>query len=260
MNELKKCRCCGLDYPLDGFSPSRVNKDGRISYCKKCNNEKAKQRSGSRHFTPRMDGVKTCRTCHRELSILDFGVAHHLVDGRNSECSRCANERARRKDRSKGYEWTRSWKKKNKEKIKESFRQWRMKNIEHVRQAANHRYATDLDYRMKAVLRARIHAGIRGRALKSDSTMRLLGCSIEELKAHLKKMFVTGMSWDNYGEWEIDHIMPCSSFNLELEDEQRRCFNFSNLQPLWSHDNRVKFTKIPAMDESQQMVGGNNAL
>ena len=245
MNELKKCRSCGLDLPLDRFSPSKVNKDGRISYCKKCNNEKVRIRSKTRDFPSRMDGVKICRTCNNELPILEFGVAHHLVDGRNSECKTCINIKARKKDRSGSFASAKKWKQDNKNEVLAYQRRWRSENIEHVRQDANHRYATDFNHRMKAVLRARIHAGIRGRALKSASTMMLLGCSIEELKAHLGKMFVVGMSWDNYGEWEIDHIMPCSSFNLELEDEQRRCFNFSNLQPLWSHDNRVKFKKIP---------------
>lgn len=52
------------------------------------------------------------------------------------------------------------------------------------------------------------------------------------------------MSWDNYGEWEIDHIIPCDSFDLTKEEEQKRCFHFSNLQPLWWRDNRTKGNKV----------------
>ena len=67
---------------------------------------------------------------------------------------------------------------------------------------------------------------------------------IKQLKQHLKKQFKKGMSWDNYGKWHIDHIKPCASFNLDDTEEQRRCFNFSNLQPLWVKDNLQKGSKI----------------
>ena len=52
------------------------------------------------------------------------------------------------------------------------------------------------------------------------------------------------MNWDNYGEWEVDHIKPCSSFNLLNEEERKECFHYSNLQPLWKGDNREKHDKI----------------
>ena len=51
------------------------------------------------------------------------------------------------------------------------------------------------------------------------------------------------MNWNNYGEWHIDHIKPCSLFNLELEEEQLECFNYKNLQPLWAIDNIKKGNK-----------------
>ena len=51
------------------------------------------------------------------------------------------------------------------------------------------------------------------------------------------------MSWENYGEWHIDHIKPCASFALSIEEEQHKCFHYSNLQPLWSIDNLKKGSK-----------------
>ena len=54
------------------------------------------------------------------------------------------------------------------------------------------------------------------------------------------KKFVSGMSWENYGKWHIDHIKPCASFNLLEEDEQKKCFHYTNLQPLWAKDNLKK--------------------
>jgi len=51
------------------------------------------------------------------------------------------------------------------------------------------------------------------------------------------------MTWENQGDWHIDHIRPCNSFNLELEDEKTKCFHYTNLQPLWAIDNMTKNAK-----------------
>ncbi|GAI33061.1 unnamed protein product, partial [marine sediment metagenome] len=59
-------------------------------------------------------------------------------------------------------------------------------------------------------------------------------------KKHLEKRFVKGMSWKNYGKWHIDHIKPCATFNLSEKKEQRKCFHYSNLQPLWAKENLSK--------------------
>ena len=63
-------------------------------------------------------------------------------------------------------------------------------------------------------------------------------------KKYLSKLFTEHMTLNNYGEWEIDHIKPVSSFNLNNEDELRKCFHYTNLQPLWREDNRRKSNKI----------------
>jgi len=72
----------------------------------------------------------------------------------------------------------------------------------------------------------------------------LIGCNGEDLKKYLSKLFTEHMTLNNYGEWEIDHIKPVSSFNLNNEDELRKCFHYTNLQPLWKKDNRSKSDKI----------------
>jgi len=74
----------------------------------------------------------------------------------------------------------------------------------------------------------------------------LIGCTVQELRDHLEFQFRESMSWDNCGRngWEIDHIIPCSSFDLTDPEQQKRCFHFSNLQPLWSEENLRKGNKI----------------
>lgn len=81
--------------------------------------------------------------------------------------------------------------------------------------------------------------------MKSARTMDLTGCTITELRQHLEAQFVDGMDWDNYGRngWHIDHIRPCASFDLADPDQQRQCFHYSNLQPLWEADNIRKGAK-----------------
>jgi hypothetical protein len=69
-----------------------------------------------------------------------------------------------------------------------------------------------------------------------------LGYTIEELMSHLEKQFTEGMTWENYGEWHVDHIKPMSSFKFESVDdpEFKECWKLENLQPLWEEDNLSK--------------------
>lgn len=97
-------------------------------------------------------------------------------------------------------------------------------------------------------LRRRLCLAVNGVA-KSDSTMRLVGCSPKKLHAHLEKQFRPGMNWNNYGRsgWTVDHIRPCALFDLTNPREQRRCFSFKNLQPLWASENSSKKHRMPLL-------------
>jgi hypothetical protein len=102
----------------------------------------------------------------------------------------------------------------------------------------------DLNFRMLGNLRTRIYHAMR-KNTKGKKTKELLGCSIDELKIHLEAKFQNGMNWDNYGKygWHIDHIIPCSRFDLTDLVQQKLCFHYSNLQPLWAKDNLRKHNK-----------------
>jgi hypothetical protein len=102
---------------------------------------------------------------------------------------------------------------------------------------------TDIGFRIQSNLRKRLYRAITTNK-KYQSTLEYLGCSIEELKIHLEKQFKKGMTWNNYGKWHIDHIKPCASFDLSLETEQKICFHYTNLQPLWAIENIKKSNKI----------------
>jgi hypothetical protein len=71
--------------------------------------------------------------------------------------------------------------------------------------------------------------------------MNLLGCDINEYKQHIENQFYPEFTWENHGDvWEIDHIIPCASFDLTKIEEQQKCFHYSNQQPLFKTTNIAK--------------------
>lgn len=133
----------------------------------------------------------------------------------------------------------------NQEKIKEDYKKNKEEKREYQRNYQQMKRNTDPQWKMMKNMRVRISSAVRG-SRKSADTVELLGCSVEDLRDHLESQFTEGMSWDNYGYygWHVDHIKPCASFDLSLESEQRKCFNCTNLQPLWAADNLSKSDKF----------------
>ena len=123
---------------------------------------------------------------------------------------------------------------------------WRDNNREYFREHQRKYKAlkrkNDPIFRITANLRTRLRKAIKD-INKSKKTMELLGCSIEEFKEHIEKKFKKEMTWNNYGEWELDHIKPCCSFDLTDIDQQKKCFHYSNIQPLWKKEHRQKTTE-----------------
>lgn len=100
-------------------------------------------------------------------------------------------------------------------------------------------------------LRQRVRSAL-SKGAKSSTTFKLVGCSLEFLIGYLEARSKPGMSWKNYGTvWEIDHRIPCSSYDLTDPSHQRSCFHYSNLQPLFSRDNRSKGAKLPASHQAE---------
>jgi len=100
---------------------------------------------------------------------------------------------------------------------------------------------TDPNFKLRMIIHSRVWQAIK-KGYKSAYAIVLLGCSIEEARAHIEKQFKPGMTWQNHGlyGWHLDHIRPCCSFNLLKPEEQRICFHYSNLQPLWAQENLIK--------------------
>jgi len=135
---------------------------------------------------------------------------------------------------------------KNKESIKEYKREHYLNTKEHIkeynsrpevqerrRNRVNNRYNTDINFRLAAICRARTLKALKGLD-KSATTIELLGCTPDELRTHLESQFEPWMTWENQGVggWDIEHIKACFHFNLAEPEQQRACFNWSNLQPM----------------------------
>ena len=123
----------------------------------------------------------------------------------------------------------------NIEKRKEYFKEYnsKLENRERRRNHVNNRYQTDINFRLLKICRARILQALKS-LNKSASTMKLIGCTSDELRKHIESKFEPWMTWENQGRggWDIEHIKACFHFNLADPEQQCACFNWSNLQPM----------------------------
>jgi hypothetical protein len=102
-----------------------------------------------------------------------------------------------------------------------------------------HKMMTDPNWRIRYILRNRFQSLIK-KEFKKSSCLDILGCSVKEFKQYIEIKFEPGMMWSNHGKWHIDHIVPCSKFDLTNYENQKICFHYSNMQPMWAKDNLAK--------------------
>lgn len=146
----------------------------------------------------------------------------------------------------------RRWNRENREKKAELRKAWRAANPERANELARtrclQRRQQDPNYKLRIQLRNRINTAIaRAAVFKSGRSAELLGCTIAHARAHLEAQFKPGMTWENYGpEWHVDHIRPCASFDLSDPAQQRACFHYTNLQPMWAAENLSKGARYAA--------------
>jgi len=196
------------------FTKSRINKDKKTGQCKNCRKLEAE--------------------------------ARHKKNKENPEYLSKLNERSK------------DWYEKNKDKASENNKEYRSKNKDRLSQYGKEYKAkpetkdlinnrnkikrkNNVNFKISSNYRSRLKQALKNK-IKTDTSLDYIGCSVDELKIHLEGLFVSGMSWSNYGKtgWHIDHIRPCCSFDLSKEEEIKECFHYTNLQPLWAEDNLEK--------------------
>jgi hypothetical protein len=189
---------------------------------------------------------KYCWYCDKNLDTSSYHKCKNRTDGLQGMCRECHKlyrSKWLEKNKIEYKEKCKEWLTNNKQHVSETKKIWRNNNREYFREHQRKYKAlkrkNDPIFRITANLRVRLRKAIKG-INKSKKTMELLGCNIEEFKEHIKKKFKKGMTWNNYGKWELDHIKPCCSFNLIDLEQQKQCFHHTNIQPLWKKEHRQK--------------------
>jgi len=145
------------------------------------------------------------------------------------------------------------YREKNPEKVKELNKDWNKKNKRsrnaYVRQYEKNRKKVDIGFKLSKILRTRMWSALKSN-IKSNKTIELTGCTLIQLKKYIESKFYDHpttnekMNWDNYGVWHVDHIIPCAQFDLSDPEQQKICFHYTNLQPMWGEQNLKKGARL----------------
>jgi hypothetical protein len=224
----KACTGCGLEKAAEHFGVLKKAKDGRNTRCLACAAAYARlfYHSHPEYIASKRAARTSAAAARYHRDPERFRAIAKARRERNIERSRATERDTKRREYQRRSEVLitrcKRYAKENRDKIRE-------------RLSAPHRR---LHGNMSRAIRASLRAGKDGRAWES-----LAGYSRAELMAHLEAKFSTGMSFDNYGLWEIDHIRPRASFSYATpaDPEFRECWALENLQPLWRADNRRKW-------------------
>lgn len=186
--------------------------------------------------------TKVCTKCANSKPESEF---HRQGRGLRGDCKECVMDR------------TRKWRHENRKRINANSREYAAKNIARKAQTSKAWRERNPGYfneyhkaRRKACPIANMAFRVRGRLsgfinrrgyTKETDTSTAIGCSWPELKIHIESKFEKGMTWDNRGDWHIDHIIPLASASTEAG--MLKLCHFTNLQPLWAEDNLQKGAK-----------------
>ena len=212
--------------------------------------------------------TKICNKCNINHSLNFFPKRKDSKDGHRNECKTCWKLKTQEYIKNNPYkkqEYNKNWLfkvptyhkefySKNKEYFLEKRTRFTNINPNYNKEyySNNKQYFSDYTrvkynnnnlYRLSHVIRNRVRQFLKSKNMKKNNpTFDIVGCSPEFLKEHLGKQFIGGMSWENQGDWHIDHIIPLSS--AKTEEEVYKLCHYTNLQPLWAEDNLKKSNKI----------------
>jgi len=269
----KLCRVCGKLKEINNFVKNDKMADGYRNECKECLNglykDKDKIRERNLEKEIKLDGNKVCRICKIEKSLNEFHIKRGTPDGHRHECKECVKSIQKKykeipnyKEKEKEYDKKRYDKIKDKilERKKEHYQENKAKLL-----AYKEEYRNTPEYKIQyknwrsenKELLARLQANYRKKyphiiawrsvlystlkrldTPKEGHTIDMLGYSALELKEHIEKQFLDGMTWDNHCEWHIDHIKAVVNFDNNADI--REVCALENLQPLWAFDNLSK--------------------
>ena len=235
----KTCTACGESFPAtrEFFYPYGAGKYGVMAKCIKCEIAKNKLRINQVNTDKTIKRI--CNKCGNELpaTLEYFNREKAGKYGISPVCKECKRKYAAERRMNEDVNMARRIYDKNRRSTEE-FREY------------NREYSKRRLRNPKNKLSNRLSCAIRN-SLKTGSKNRvhwewLVDFTLESLKKHLEKQFLPGMSWDNYGEWHIDHIIPISAFNFSepCHPDFARCWSLKNLQPMWAKENMKKSNRL----------------
>lgn len=226
MYNMKICSKCKQEKELDQFYKNK-------GYCKKCNNEYVKEYRNNNKEKVRLINIKSNsrpeyknKKLERDLLYYYKNIEAHKI----YKAQKYINERELLLKKQNLYNKTPSSKNKRNE--------YNKNNEDKIRKNRNkyyHKMKNNPLFKLRNNLTVSINRLLKSKnSIKSSKSLELLGCSMQYYKQHLESQFKPEMSWSNYGKiWEVDHIIPCSKFDLINKEEQHECFHFTNTQPLF---------------------------
>ncbi len=161
--------------------------------------------------------MKICKECKIPQELEEFSKHKGFKDGLNSRCKECIKNYhkeyfSQENNKNKKQQYQIDYNVLNKD-----------KNYQYQKERKKRLYKSNPLFKLEISLRSRIYkAIIKGKGIKNEKTLNLIGCEPNEVKLYLENQFLPPFTWENHGEiWEIDHIKSCASFNL-LDENQRK--------------------------------------
>lgn len=218
---MKSCSLCQVKKELSEFNRDKYSKDGLRSACRDCT-----KKAYSKWY----------RSSTGNYKKKEYDKA------RNKEYIQQKNKRWRDNNTEKHRSLVKAWATRNPDKIRDKERR-RPSRAAWYRKRRKENPNVRIAYTLRGRLNAAIKAQLKGSYVKKGSAIENLGMTMPDFIKYLEALFQEGMSWENYGEWHIDHIRPLSGFDLSDPEQTKCACHFTNLQPLWAGDNIRKGSK-----------------
>ncbi len=254
------CSSCQQLLSIDKFNKceSNIHRNKTDHHCKECREKQriVRKENGYKLSTREIiieNGIEGKICCTQNCGYhpySEYWSDSNNKDGYHHNCKKCKNQINKdyqKNNKEKIRQTKKEYAKNNRERIGSNRKEWIKNNLEHHRESnrnyVKNRRNVDPGFKLLGNLRHRVNLALKENR-KSVTTSNLIGCSIDELWNHLESQFKDGMTKTNYGSiWHVDHYIPCNAFVLSKEQEQRRCFNWKNLQPMFAAENMSKGDK-----------------
>jgi hypothetical protein len=218
-----------------------------LSEIKACANCYVKKPFTEEYFTPDVSrlGVPRLRGVCRECRAASRRQARAAEPEKAARQSREQGRRWREKNPDRAAQHRKKWAVNNRDSVLALTKDWQARNRErYLAMRKSSKARMSLGQRFKETFSSGISHSLAGRK-NGRKWQSLVGYDIVQLRSHLERQFQEGMSWNNYGQWHVDHIIPVSSFSFSdaEDDDFKRCWSLANLRPLWASENMRKGKK-----------------